>query len=140
MEPRLEGSISNTADRESITEPIKKQPLSISRIRNKLPELSKRFVFVPSDKAANNVVVVCRKYYTDVLKNDILYSCTFKFIRSTESHIVKKHITITSMLKVSSEHLKVRTMYWVPRLHKNHLNIVSSRPLVSVLQVIFQCF
>ena len=31
---------------------------SISRIKNKLKELGKEFVFVPADKAANNVVVV----------------------------------------------------------------------------------
>ena len=74
----------------------------ISRIRNKLQILSKRFVFVPADKAANNVVVVCRKYYTDVLKNEILNSSTFKSIRSTESHIVNKHITSTSKFKASS--------------------------------------
>ena len=30
----------------------------ISRIKNKLKELGKEFVFVPADKAANNVVVV----------------------------------------------------------------------------------
>ena len=91
---------------------------AISRIRNKLQILSKRFVFVPTDKAANNVVVVCRTYYTDVLKNEILNSSTFKSIRFTDSHIVNKHITTPSKLNASSEHLKVPTMYWLPKLHK----------------------
>ena len=50
---------------------------SISRIKAKLQKLGTRFVFVPADKAANNVVVVCRKYYMEVLKKEIFYSSTF---------------------------------------------------------------
>ena len=34
----------------------------ISRIKRKIKELYKTFVLVPADKAANNIVVVCRKY------------------------------------------------------------------------------
>ena len=30
----------------------------ISRIKNKLTELAKEFVFVPADKAANNIIIV----------------------------------------------------------------------------------
>ena len=74
--------------------------------RNKFQELSKRFVFVPADKAANNVVVVCRKYYTDVLKNEILNSSTCKSIRFTESHIVNIHI-ITTVLFYFKRHWKI---------------------------------
>ena len=92
---------------------------SISRIRNKLQRLAKRFVFVPAETTANNVVMVCRKYYTDVLTNEILNSSSFKSVRSTEMHIVNNRIITASQLKASSEHLKVHTMYWLPKLHKN---------------------
>ena len=44
---------------------------SISRIKAKLQKLRTRFVFVPADKAANNVVVVCRNYYMVVLKKEV---------------------------------------------------------------------
>lgn len=37
---------------------INKSPKSYSRIKTKLQKLATRFVFVPADKAANNVVVV----------------------------------------------------------------------------------
>ena len=39
-------------------------------------------------------------------------------MRTTESQIVNKHTTATAQLKASSEHLKVPTMYWLPKLHK----------------------
>ena len=35
-----------------------KQSYSLSRIKYKLKELSKQFVFVPADKAANNIIIV----------------------------------------------------------------------------------
>ena len=73
---------------------------------------------MPADKAANNVVVVCRKYYIEVLKKEILNSTTFQAMHSSESQIVDRHITATDKLKAPAEHLKVPTMYWLPKLHK----------------------
>ena len=35
-----------------------KPSLPVSRIRNKLKQLGSKYVFVPADKAGNNVVVV----------------------------------------------------------------------------------
>ena len=63
------------------------QDTPISKKRYKLQDFSKRIVFVTVDEAATNVSVVCRKYYMDVLTSEILYSSTFKSVRSTESHI-----------------------------------------------------
>lgn len=37
---------------------------------------------------------------------------------STESQIVDNHITATNELKAPAEHLKMPTMYWLPKLHK----------------------
>ena len=74
--------------------------------------------FLPADKAANNVVVVWRKYYIEVLKNEVLNSSTFQAITSSESEIVNSHITATNKLKAAAEHSKVPTMYWLPKLHK----------------------
>ena len=44
-------------------------------------------------------------------------------MRTTESQIVNKHTTATAQLKASSEHLKVPTMYWLPKLHKKTFKI-----------------
>ena len=93
--------------------------------KNKLKVLAEWFVFGPADKAANNVVVVWRIYYTKVLQNEIINSSTFRSVRTTESQIVNKHTTATAQLKASSEHLKVPTMYWLPKLHKKPFKVLN---------------
>ena len=50
--------------------------------------------------------------------NRIFYSFTFQAMHSTESQIVERHITSTDKLKAPSEHFKVPTMYWLPKLPK----------------------
>ena len=101
--------------------------LSIKRIKfsgqsplssSKLQKHGTRFVFVPTDKAANSVVVVCHAYFMDVLKNEIFNSSTFQAMHSTESQIVDGHITSTDKLKAPAEHFKVPSIYWLPKLHK----------------------
>ena len=45
----------------------KKHILQIKKHINYLHDFLRQFVLVPADKAANNVIVVCKKYYLDVL-------------------------------------------------------------------------
>ena len=40
----------------------------ISRNKHKLKELAKEFILVPVDKAANNIIIVWRLFYIEVLK------------------------------------------------------------------------
>ena len=42
-----------------------------SRIKHKLKELSKDFVFVPADKLANEIIIICRKFYIEILQKKI---------------------------------------------------------------------
>ena len=50
---------------------------AVSRIKRKIKEFHKTHVFAPADKAANNIVVVGRKYYIEVLRNEI-HICLFQ--------------------------------------------------------------
>ena len=40
--------------------------------------LHENYVLVPADKAANNVKVVCKKYYLDVIVNELKSSSTYR--------------------------------------------------------------
>ena len=84
----------------------------------KLDKLYKTFVLVPADKAANNIVVVCRKYYIEVLRNEIHSSNTFQATNLTEQQIAYEHLNVTTNLKAAPDNTKVPTMYWLPKLHK----------------------
>ena len=56
-------------------------------------------MFVPPDEAANNILVVCRKYDIEVLRNEIHSSNTFQATN------IKLHISLGSFL------LKVNARY-----------------------------
>jgi hypothetical protein len=78
--------------------------------------LWKKYVFVPADKASNIVVIVWCKYYIKVLGKEITHS---KVTYWTETQIVDSHYFTTSELSAKSDHIKVPTIYWLPKLHKN---------------------
>ena len=51
-------------------------------LRNKvhldcLNSLHEKYVLVPADKAANNVIVACKKYYIDVVINELNSTKTY---------------------------------------------------------------
>ena len=86
---------------------------------------------VPADKAANNVIFVCKWYYQKVLFDEFglahnAGNATYKIIKmdesqiDTESQIVKKLIEGLNLLNlpvsIMSQNLPV--MYWTPKLHK----------------------
>lgn len=91
---------------------------TISRIQNKLKEFGKEFVFVPADKAANNIIIVCRKYYIEVLQKEITSSQTFQLTQFSENEIANKHYLIATSLQAKPNSMTVPTMYWIPKLHK----------------------
>ena len=49
----------------------KKSILNKPGIRNYLQKLHDRYVFVPTDKASNNIAVICKYYYIKVLLKEI---------------------------------------------------------------------
>ena len=91
---------------------------TISRIKKKLTEFGKEFVFVPADKAANNIIIVCRKHYIEVLQKEITSSQTFQLTQLTENEITNKHLLTATSLQAKPDSKTVPTMYWIPKLHK----------------------
>ena len=64
-----------------INERVSDKP--ISRIIHKIGQvLEKRLVFVPTDKVVTNEMMVWRKYYTEILKNETIHSSTVKAVLS----------------------------------------------------------
>ena len=55
-----------------------------------LQELQKDFVIVPIDKASNNIGLVCKSYYHQVLDNEILQSGNFERVQESEADIVNR--------------------------------------------------
>ena len=125
--------------KENIRSP-KQKILSDPDVKDTLRRLHDDFVLVPADKAANNVIVVCKKYYIETLIKELGINTTnispnSTYIRSTDSfhEILKSHCKFIESvgLEMSEEDKNLPYLYWTPKLHKvpfKHRFIAGSLP------------
>ena len=96
-------------------------------VKDTLHKLHANYVLVPADKAANNVIVVCNKYYIDTLVKELginninSNNPTYIPIDDSFETIIKSHNQfITSVgLEMSEEDQNLPYLYWTPKLHKS---------------------
>ena len=126
--------------------------LKLNSVKEYLKELQANHVFVPAGKAANNIIVVCKRYHLEVICKELgLWPGTTSsdtYIPETmdPKEISENHIRITSIgFKEDRLSGKFPSFYWTSKLHKSpykHRFIVSSfdcttEPL-SVLLICYQ--
>ena len=56
-----------------------------------LQNLHSKFVFVPVDKAANNEIIVCKKYYLDMVLNELNTTQTYNEDKVGFKQIISEH-------------------------------------------------
>ena len=91
-----------------------------------LSKLQEKYVIVPIDKASNNVAFICKRFYANILCDELgmtgSVSSTYTQVNQSLEEIIKEHC---SKLK---NHFKLTTdenmqtlpdIYWTPKLHKN---------------------
>ena len=59
---------------------------------NYLHELQSKYVLVPADKAANNIIVVCKKYYLEVVLKELRTTSTYKHVDRECMDVVTEHL------------------------------------------------
>jgi hypothetical protein len=130
--------------------------LKSPKVMSELAELQKKYVFVPTDKAANNIAVVCKRFYiektmkelnifSDDQKNQNLASSTYTTYDKGIDAIVKRHIRYMKMnfenSKDTPEEL-LPFLYWIPKMHKKPYSkqryiaaskCCSTKPLSAIL-------
>ena len=99
-----------------------------------LKELHEKFVFVPTDKANNNISIVCKKFYVETSLRELgifqekikggnneknISNTTYVPITKSVEYIICRH-TKYSLNKFST--LKIPEslpfLYWIPKMHK----------------------
>ena len=112
--------------KEKIQSP-KQKILNDPDVKDTLRRLHDDFVLVPADKAANNVTVVCKRYYIETLVKGLGISTTnispnSTYIPSTDSsdEILKRHCKFIESvgLEMSEEDKNFPCLYWTLKLHK----------------------
>ena len=86
-----------------------------------LNKLHENYVIVPADKAANNVIVVCKKYYLDVVLKELESTNTYQEVHSDCISVVSRHLKymVQNYIFVQEQQEHLPSFYWLPKLHKN---------------------
>ena len=112
--------------KEKIRSP-KQKILNDPDVKDTLRRLHDDFVLVPADKAANNVMIVCKRYYIETLIKELGINTTnissnSTYIPSTDSfdEILKSHCKFIESvgLEMSEEDKNLPYLYWTLKLHK----------------------
>ena len=85
------------------------------------------FVFIPTDKASNNVSVVCKTYYLEHLSSELNNTNTFELSNQSRNSIINEHKGFMESLGLKAN-LKIPYMYWTAKMHKTP---VSTRFITS---------
>ena len=94
---------------------------SFRHLKQGIQEFHRKYVLVPADKAANNVVVVCRLYYVNTLKQELDGTRAYLETDTDEVSVVNAHLNdlpVKFSVCVNEGQDKLPTMYWLPKLHK----------------------
>ena len=115
-----------------------------------LSDLHNKYVFVPADKAPNNIIIICKRYYIETLIKELgldnssttTGNSTYTPCQMSSEDIVNTHDTFMKSfgIELSDDDKRLPYLYWTPKLHKSpvkHRFIAGSSLLlvpVNVLQ------
>ena len=102
---------------------------SFVEIRNYLQELHDRYVFVPTDKASNNIAVICKYYYIKVLLKEIglfdnKQKSAYISISENSQAIITQHVKNMEEVKPNIEEKSNNYQFYCGSLKciRNHQN------------------
>ena len=90
-------------------------------LKQGIQEFHRKYVLVPADKAANNVVVVFKLHYVNTLKQELDGTRAYVVTDTDEMSVVNTHLNdlpVKFSVCVIEGQDKLPTMYWLPKLHK----------------------
>ena len=94
---------------------------SFRHLKQGIQEFHRKYVLVPADKAANNVVVVCRLHYVNTLKQELDGTRAYLERDTDEMSVVNAHLNdlpVKFSVCVNEGQDKLSSMHWLPKLHK----------------------
>ena len=91
--------------------------LSKEVTKSALRDLQNDFVLTPIDKASNNIGIVCKQYYLNVMENEIVASNTFQRLNKTEQDVLGE--IHSSGHTTSKDKLRLPMLYASVKMHKD---------------------
>ena len=117
-----------------------------------MKDFHRQFVLVPADKAANNIIIVCKKFYLEVVCKELYCldsSSPHTYIECTSDSgcIVEEHLNYMKKGKIDVplEMHELPKFYWLPKMHKSPYGCrfiaasskCTTKPLSSILTSCF---
>ena len=94
-----------------------------------LSDLHNKCIFVPADKAPNNIIIICKRCYIETLIKELgLDNCstltgnsTYTSCQMSSEDIVNTHDNFMNSLGIeqSDDDKRSPYLYWTPKLHKS---------------------
>ena len=104
----------------------RKPKISYRYLKSGIEEFHRKFVSVPADKAAKNVVVVRQLHYINTLKQELSGTKAYEQTSEKEKSVINNHIfhkATRFAVSVNEDQEKLPTFNWLPKLHKNHIRL-----------------
>ena len=120
-----------------------------------LLDLQNRFVICPIDKATGNISLICKRFYAEVLVQELglknTRSETYQSIRRQGKTIIQGHkrdLKSKFGIAIPEFNEKLPNIYWLPKLHKKPLKFrfiiaapsCSVKPLSKAITSVFKMF
>ena len=90
--------------------------LSKDVVKFELAKLQKDFVLLPVDKAAKNISIICKRYYIDVMTNEIEKSPTFQYVSDNKDTFIGD-LKSTTSYNLDNDNLPY--LYATSKMHKS---------------------
>ena len=100
--------------------------ISYRYLKSGIEEFHRKYVLVPADKAANNIVVVWRLRYIDTLKQELSGTKAYEQTSEKEKSVINNNIFHNATrfaVSVNEDQERLPTFYWLPKLHKKHIRL-----------------
>jgi hypothetical protein len=137
----------------TIKNPLIKPVLNNNEVKEYLSELHSKYVIVPIDKAANNISIICKKFYIERLLDEVgilnIPNPTYSLVTDKRaSQVINDNIEYSERLgfEIDEEREKsLPSIYWLPKFHKNPIAtrcIVASKlcSTKQIAQAVSSCF
>jgi len=93
-------------------------------VKEYLDQLHERFVLVPTDKASNNIAIVCKYFYIKTLLEEIGILDTkrvsaYSLSSDNSQSIIATHLHKMEQIPLDNKQQQLPILLWIPKMHKN---------------------
>ncbi len=107
----------------------RKKVLTQPTVKRALRNLQTNYVLMPTDKASNNITVVCKRFYVEKILKELPLlpggknNGTYQLIAQTMDEVVDTHkeelLGLNQKYGLPERHQRLPFVYWISKQHKN---------------------